>query len=414
MHDAGARYGGERRIEREQRVLQGTAAIARTRMNDEARRLVDHEEAWVFMHDRERHARLARPHAFVGDELRLHAKMLACHRTRASQRRYPVLQHAPFVDPTLQPCARILRQQPSQHDVEAQVGELGRNDQIVRRAVHGRGYNSAMSTLPRSSRKSGLRLGFALAFLLTLGACSTNRDANDLAKGGPAAVYERARKSLDNQDYENAIRLYEALVARFPFGAEARQARLDLIYAYYKGRESESALDQADTFMRENPTHPRIDYALYIKGLVEFERSANFFERWFDVDLDARPPQTARSAFNSFRRIVVDYPKSEYAHDARRRMLHLRNRLADYELYVARHYVDRGAWVGAARRARETIEQYDGSPAVREALEILIQSYERLEMKELADQTREVYALNYGGTTETVVPVKRSWWKFWD
>lgn len=264
-----------------------------------------------------------------------------------------------------------------------------------------------------SKGSSPVRPLLALTALLALGACQTNRDGDDLAKGGPAAVYERARTSLDNQDYENAIRLYEALVARFPFGAEARQSRLDLIYAYYKGRETESALDQADTFIRENPTHPRIDYALYIKGLVEFERSANLFERWFNVDLDARPPQTARSAFNSFRKVVVDYPRSEYAHDARRRMIHLRNRLADYELYVARHYLERGAYVGAARRARETVEQYDGAPAVREALEILIESYDRLEMKELADRAREVYAFNYGGNPQDAVAVKKRWWEVW-
>ena len=131
------------------------------------------------------------------------------------------------------------------------------------------------------------------------------------------------------------------------------------------------ALDQADTFIRENPTHPRIDYAYYVKGLVEFERSANFIERWFNVDLDARPPQSARGAFNSFRRVVEEYPKSEYAHDARRRMIHLRNRLADYEIYVARYYLDRGAYIGAAQRAKQTIEQFDGAPAIRDALATL-------------------------------------------
>jgi len=246
-----------------------------------------------------------------------------------------------------------------------------------------------------------------------LASCASNREDLDLARGGAGVVYERARKSLDNQDYENAIRLYEALVARYPFGAEARQARLDLIYAYFKGRESESALDQADTFMRENPTHPRLDYAWYVKGLVDFERSANFLERWLDVDLDARPPQTAQRAFNSFRKVVEDFPKSEYAHDSRRRMIHLRNRLADYELHVAKYYVKRGAWVAAARRAKETIEQYDGAPAVRESLEILIQSYEQLGMKELAAQAREIYAANYGGTADKVVPVSKPWWRIW-
>ncbi|MFM8844639.1 MAG: outer membrane protein assembly factor BamD [Gammaproteobacteria bacterium] len=274
-------------------------------------------------------------------------------------------------------------------------------------------------TMPSGNRLLGLRRAhlllffLALALLQLLAGCASSREDLDLARGGAGVVYERARKALDNQDYENAIRLYEALVARYPFGAEARQARLDLIYAYYKGRESESALDQADTFMRENPTHPRLDYAWYVKGLVDFERSANFLERWLDVDLDARPPQTAQRAFNSFRKVVEDFPKSEYAHDSRRRMIHLRNRLADYDLYVAQYYVKRGAWVAAARRAKEIIEQYDGAPAVRDSLEILIQSYEQLGMKELAAQAREIYAANYGGTADKVVPVSKPWWRIW-
>jgi len=239
-----------------------------------------------------------------------------------------------------------------------------------------------------------LALPLMLGVLLLTG-CQTNREERDEARGGATLVYERARDALDRQDFDNAIRIYEALVARYPFAPEARQARLDLIYAYYKGRETESAIDQADTFIRENPTHPRIDYAYYVKGLVEFERSANFVERWFNVDLDARPPQTARSAFNSFRRVVDEYPKSEYAHDARRRMIHLRNRLADYEIYVARYYLNRGAYIGAAQRAKQTIEQFDGAPAIRDALEVMITSYDALGMTELAAQTREVYAANY-------------------
>lgn len=255
-----------------------------------------------------------------------------------------------------------------------------------------------------------------LLLMLPLAGCSLFGGQKDepAVQGAPSALYERARKSLDNQDFENAIRVYEALVSRYPFTPEARQSRLDLIYAYYKGREAESALDQADTFIRENPTHPQLAYAWYIKGLVDFEREANFIERWFDVDLDARPPQNSRRAFESLRRVVQEYPQSEYAPDARRRMIHLRNRLADYEVHVARYYVKRQAWVAAARRARGVLEEYDGAPAVKDALEIMILSYERLEMQELAANTREVYALNYGGAPESVVPVRKRWYVPWD
>ena len=153
-------------------------------------------------------------------------------------------------------------------------------------------------------------------------------------------------------DYPLAIRIYEALMARYPFAAETRQSRLDLIYAYYRAGESESAIDAADTFIRENPTHPRMDYAWYLKGLTDFERMPNFMERWFRVDLNQRPPTRRAGRSRPFQTVVEQFPKSEYAHDARRRMVYLRNRLADYEIAVAKYYVGRGAYVAAAQRAK--------------------------------------------------------------
>lgn len=267
--------------------------------------------------------------------------------------------------------------------------------------------------LTLSRTRFWMLLALLAAALLATG-CKT-RGEKELPQTAPSVLYERAQQSMASQDFNTAIRVLEALVARFPFAEETRQARLDLIYSYYRGRETESALDAADTFIRENPTHPRIDYAWYIKGLVEFERTPNILERTFKVDLDARPPQTARKSYAAFRKVVEDYPKSEYAHDARRRMIHLRNRLADYQIYVARYYMKRGAWIAAAQRAKETVEQYDGAPAVREALEIMVAAYENLGMKELADQTRTVYAANYEGAVPDRGPNtgKKPWWKVW-
>jgi outer membrane protein assembly factor BamD len=251
----------------------------------------------------------------------------------------------------------------------------------------------------------------ALAALALLGACRSTPEA-DADRSTPAVIYERAARLLEQQDFDNAIRIYEALVARYPFAPESRQARLDLIYAYYRAREPESALDAADTFIRENPTHPRVDYAWYIKGLVEFERQPNALERWFNVDLSKRPPQTARRSFAAFKTVVEQFPKSEYAHDSRRRMIYLRNRLASYDVAVAQYYLRRGAWVAAAQRGKQVIEQFDGAPAVRDALEIMIEAYDRLGLTEAAANTRAVYAKNFP-ESERRVAEKKSWWKFW-
>ena len=248
--------------------------------------------------------------------------------------------------------------------------------------------------------------------LLALAGCRTHR--SDPTKSSPEVLYKKAHKALDSYDFQAAIKGYEQLTARFPFTDQARQARLDLIYAYYRAGEGESATDAAETFIRENPTHPRVDYAWYIKGLVDFERQPNALEKLFRVDLSQRPPSTARKAFTAFRTVVEQYPKSEYAHDAEQRMIYLRNRLADYEVHVARYYMKRGAYVAAAQRAKGCVENFDGAPAVKEALQIMVQAYDRLNLKELADKARQVYEFNYGGEVKQAqAEIKRPWWKIW-
>jgi outer membrane protein assembly factor BamD len=251
--------------------------------------------------------------------------------------------------------------------------------------------------------------------LLALGGCRSHQP-KDAAKLTPDVIYKRARKDLDGNDFNGAIKLYEQLAASFPFTDEARQARLDLIYAYYRAGEIESATDAADTFIRENPAHPRVDYAVYVKGLVEFEHTPNAIESLFHADLAQRPPSTARKAFASFRQVVEQYPKSVYAHDSLQRMIYLRNRLASYEVHVARYYFKRGAYVAAAQRARGAIEQYDGAPAVKEALAIMIQSYDHLALQPVAAQTRLVYEANYSAADVRQAQAdskKSSWWKIW-
>jgi outer membrane protein assembly factor BamD len=249
--------------------------------------------------------------------------------------------------------------------------------------------------------------------LLAVAGCRTHRE-RDEKKASPDVLYKRARHSLNSNDFNAAIKTYEQLTARFPFTDEARQSRLDLIYAYYRAGERESATDAAETFIRENPTHPRVDYAWYVKGLVEFERTPNVIEHLFRADLTQRPPSTARKAFAAFKTVVEQYPKSEYAHDSLQRMIYLRNRLASYEVHVARYYFKRGAYVAAAQRSKGVIEQYDGAPAVREALQIMIESYDRLNLQPLAAQTRQVYEANYAGeVAQSQAEIKKSWWKIW-
>lgn len=253
-------------------------------------------------------------------------------------------------------------------------------------------------TSPFSSRRqSGNRVLLIIAALcLSLGMLSGCSSFRSKPINNADDLYDKAKKDLDNGDYSVAIKSYEQLEARFPFSNSTRQGQLDLMYAYYKNGDRENAIDQADQFIRENPTHPRVDYAYYVKGLANFDRERNFLERWFRVDLSKRPPVNSRTSFQAFQALLQRFPNSQYAPDTRQRMIFLRNRLANYEVYVARYYFKRGAYVAALNRAKYALENYDGSPSIKEALEISRDSYTKLGMNDLAANSTKVLQKNFG------------------
>jgi len=250
-----------------------------------------------------------------------------------------------------------------------------------------------------------LLVAVGLSLLAT--GCRSHR--GDDAKSGPEVIYARAQKAMKNSSYGEAIKQLEALQSRFPFSEPARQSQLDLIYAYYKAHQTDPAIDAADTFIRENPTNPRVDYAYYMKGLVYFERQSNWLERKFNVDLSQRPPLNARKSFEAFQQLIEKFPHSEYASDSRQRMVFLRNRLADFELHVALYYMRRGAYVGALNRAKYCVENYDGAPAVKGSMKVLVDAYRQLHMMDLASNAEKVYADNFPNDTKDIIP-KKHWW----
>ena len=251
----------------------------------------------------------------------------------------------------------------------------------------------------------------AVVVLAAAAGCRSRGDVESVP-GSPAAIHADAQKDLRNFNFDNAIKRLEALEARYPFSEEAKQGQLDLLYAYYRNHEAESAIDQADQFIRENPTHPRVDYAYYIKGLVYFEGGANFLERFFRVDISKRPPQEARQSFQSFQTLVQQFPRSPYAADARQRMIFVRNKLADYEIAVARYYMKRGAYVGAANRARGVVETYDGAPSTVEALSIMAEAYRRLGIDDMASAIDGIAARNTSPDEMNGKKDGKHWWRF--
>jgi outer membrane protein assembly factor BamD len=245
----------------------------------------------------------------------------------------------------------------------------------------------------RSISKS---LALTLVAVAVLAGCASDRRAAFLPGEGPEVIYNYGAEAMEAGDFRDALLYFQALQARYPFSNVTRQAQLDMIYAYYRNRERESAIDAAEAFERENPTHPRVDYALYMRGLAHFDQGPNWIERMLKVDLTERPPRESMQAFSVFQELLRRFPDSEYAPDARERMIFLRNRLATYENYVAQYYMDRGAYVAALNRAKYTLERYPGAPEIERSLEIMIEAYENLGMTDLAEDSRRVLAETRG------------------
>jgi len=208
-------------------------------------------------------------------------------------------------------------------------------------------------------------------------------------------LYEEALQALEGEAFARAVEKLQLLEARYPFGRYSEQAQLELIYAYYKNYEPEAARSAADRFIRLHPNHENIDYAYYLKGLTAFEQESTFITRYLPLDENTRDPGAALSSFESFATLLDRYPDSPYAPDARKRMVHLKNRLASYEVEVARYYLKRGAYVAAANRGRYVVENLQQTPAIPDALAAMVEAYDALRMPKLAASARDVLKTNY-------------------
>ena len=243
--------------------------------------------------------------------------------------------------------------------------------------------------------KKTLLLGLAAAALV-----GCNR-SNVIEDQGPELLYQRGYEAMGASNYPGAIEYFNALGARYPFSPETRQAQLDLIYLYHRSLQPELAIDAAEQFERENPTHDRLDYCLYMRGLVYFDQAPNVIEKLLRVDLSLRPPKTTLRSFATFQELIRRFPNSEYVPDARQRMVYLRNRLAGYENHIAEYYVRRGAYVAAINRAKYALEHYPEAPQLEQTLQILVAAYEQLGMTDLAADARRVLRETFGDEAAT-------------
>lgn len=255
------------------------------------------------------------------------------------------------------------------------------------------------------------------ALLVALAACSSLNNEDETLGWSAQRLYGEAKDAMANRDWQKAIKYLEKLEARYPYGRYAQQAQLEVAYANWKDGERASGVAAADRFIKLYPNHPNVDYAWYLKGLINFYELQGPLAWLTTPDMSDRDPKAAREAYFAFKEVVTRFPDSKYAEDSRARMRFLVNSLASNEVHVARYYMKRGAFLAAANRAQYAVEHYPQAPAVEEAMAILVKAYDSLGMTDLRDAADRVLLKNFPnsdyvkpGGKKTKVP----WWRIWD
>jgi outer membrane protein assembly factor BamD len=252
----------------------------------------------------------------------------------------------------------------------------------------------------------------------TLAACGMLKDDYDETKGWSAAkLYSEAKSNLNDRNYATAVKYYQKLEARYPYGRFAQQAQIEVAYAHYKDNESALAIAAADRFIKMHPNHPNVDYVYYLKGLSNFNEDLGILGFISNQDMTERDPKAAAESFDAFNEVVKRFPESRYTPDSVARMNYLVNALASHEVHVARYYLKRGAYVAAVNRAQYALKTYPQSPANEEGLVILVKAYDALGMKDLRDDAERVMLKNFPNSRYVKGDGPRrdtSWWQIWN
>ncbi len=251
--------------------------------------------------------------------------------------------------------------------------------------------------------------------LLVLAGCSSTPD-DKYATTNPSKLYAEAKEEMEAGGYDRAIPLLEKLEGRAAGTPLAQQAELDKAYAQYKISEPVQAIATLDRFMKLHPASPAYDYALYLKGIVNFNDELGLFSSITQQDLSERDQKAGKESFESFKELTTRFPNSRYTPDARQRMTYIVNTLAQYEVHVARYYFSRGAYLAALNRAQLALTDYRDVPALEEAVYLMYKSYDALGMAQLRDDTKRVLETNYPKSDFLVSGARantKSWWKLW-
>ena len=445
VNNAGPRQLKSATVVRQQAVEQGAAPVSWGRMNDQTSRFGYHHEVLVFEADRERHRFSCERPGFICRLQRDADPLTRVQPLRSDRGDAAVDLHAIALDQALQIAARELTGMGHQQLVQPLAMALDPNREathfcariglLIERAdrgvvlgpnliialvfcSHAGGPFGAVYTMIRIQYSFVRSLSVTAIFgaLLVLSACSSTPKDDPNSTAGVERLYADAKDDMASGSYDKAIKTLERVEGRAAGTLLAQQAVLDLAYAQYRTAERASALATLDRFVKQYPSSPALDYAFYLRGLVNFNDNLGILGSLAQQDLSERDQQASRDAYQSFKQLVTQFPQSRYADEGRGRMNYIVNALANYEVHVARYYLRRGAFLAAANRAQQVVLEYPQTPANEEALFIMQLSYERLGLEQLRTDTARVLQQNFPTSrfsAEGIRQSQRAWWRLW-
>ncbi len=272
-----------------------------------------------------------------------------------------------------------------------------------------------MNPIRALHRRLYTTLSALLLLSLALVGCSTTTSDSG-ASVSTEKLYAEAKDEAANGNYDKAAKLYEKLEGRAAGTLLGQQAQLERAWALYKGGDKATALTAVDRFIKLNPSSAALDYAYYLRGLINFNDNLGLLSTLASQDLAERDQQASRDAYQSFRQVVERFPQSPYAPDSQLRMNYIVNALAAYEVHVARYYFRRGAYVASASRAQAAVQDFRQTPATEEALYIMSESYARMGLAELHADADRVLRKNFPDSkflSSGLDKRESAWWKFW-
>lgn len=197
--------------------------------------------------------------------------------------------------------------------------------------------------------------------LLLCAACAhdkidTTKPPSEKDKSNVGLTYDKAMADKKDQNYLEAVSLFEFIKNNFPYSQYAALSELALADMQYEKDEHLAAAAAYQDFVKAHPSHPKADYAAFQVGLSYYqERPSDLFFLPPSYEKDQTPLRQALEAWN---KMVVSYPKSDFVVKARDMINNCRERLMRHDRFVAEFYTRHQAWRGAAGRWLSIADTY--------------------------------------------------------